>query len=268
MQSILANPKRKMRGFDVMKEKIYTIPVNEAFDEGDGCPFCRLMHGLEEQRCAYTLGASMMEPDARAVTNALGFCEKHFKMIFEQPNKLSLALVLETHLEEVRGKMRLAGAALVREDIKKGGIFKKKNTASGDTLCTAIASAVSDCAVCRHVKSTMERYFDVFFYMWDKDTQFMAKFDNCSGVCLPHYRELLQKSGQYLKEERAKQFAADLYTKQCTLFDTLQEDIHKFTLKFDYRNKDMPWDSAKDAPKRVIEYLSGAKLDKGDGDDE
>lgn len=44
-----------------MKETIYTIPVNEAFDTADGCPFCALARRLEEERVDYTLGASMME---------------------------------------------------------------------------------------------------------------------------------------------------------------------------------------------------------------
>ena len=29
-------------------EKIYTIPVNEAFEESGTCPFCRMKHKLEE----------------------------------------------------------------------------------------------------------------------------------------------------------------------------------------------------------------------------
>jgi len=31
-----------------MEEKIYTIPVNEAFEQTDGCPFCRLFRKLED----------------------------------------------------------------------------------------------------------------------------------------------------------------------------------------------------------------------------
>ena len=37
----------------------------------------------------------------------------------------------------------------------------------------------------------------------------------------------------------------------------MQEDIHKFTLKFDYRFKDMDWGTAYDAPIRTIEKIAG-----------
>jgi len=33
---------------DDMKETIYTIPVNEAFDEKCGCPICRMYNALEK----------------------------------------------------------------------------------------------------------------------------------------------------------------------------------------------------------------------------
>ena len=48
-----------------MDEKIYTIPVNEAFDEYDGCPFCRMRRTLEDNERELIMGASMMEPDTR-----------------------------------------------------------------------------------------------------------------------------------------------------------------------------------------------------------
>ena len=51
-------------------EQIYTIPVNETFDEcrndkSLGCPFCRLYKKLEANEVDLILGASMMEPDVR-----------------------------------------------------------------------------------------------------------------------------------------------------------------------------------------------------------
>lgn len=56
-----------------MAEQLYTIPINEAFDVKEGCPLCRLRHQLEEQSLSYIMGAAMMEPDVRIVTNQLGF---------------------------------------------------------------------------------------------------------------------------------------------------------------------------------------------------
>ena len=54
-----------------MKETIYTIPLSEAFDSGDECPFCQLERAVEQRTIRYVLGpgASYMEPDVRAATD-------------------------------------------------------------------------------------------------------------------------------------------------------------------------------------------------------
>ena len=38
-----------------MKEKIYTIPISEAFEHYDGCPLCRLYGELEKSSLSYVL---------------------------------------------------------------------------------------------------------------------------------------------------------------------------------------------------------------------
>ena len=83
-----------------MSEKIYTIPVNEAFeacaeDKSRGCPFCRLYNKLEADETDLILGASMMEPDVRIKTNEKGFCATHFQMLLSGKNRLGLGLMLD-----------------------------------------------------------------------------------------------------------------------------------------------------------------------------
>ena len=46
-----------------MKDRIYTIPVNEAFDKHSECPLCTLAKKLEDEAVEYAIGAAMMEPD-------------------------------------------------------------------------------------------------------------------------------------------------------------------------------------------------------------
>ena len=69
-----------------MEEKIYTIPVTEAFRKKDGCPLCRLKRELNETECGLIMGASMMEPDVRIQTNEQGFCAKHYEKLFSMKN--------------------------------------------------------------------------------------------------------------------------------------------------------------------------------------
>lgn len=55
-----------------MKEHLQTIPINEAFDSGDECPFCWLERKAEQSAIRYVVGhgASYMEPDVRGATDA------------------------------------------------------------------------------------------------------------------------------------------------------------------------------------------------------
>ena len=62
-----------------MRDDICTIPVTDAFEENDGCPICRMYDTVEKRILEYIMGAAMMEPDVRTVTNKTGFCEKHYR---------------------------------------------------------------------------------------------------------------------------------------------------------------------------------------------
>ena len=79
-----------------MKEKIYTIPVNEAFDSQDECPFCNLRRTVEQKTIRFALGpgASYMEPDVRGETDKAGFCGAHFKKMYDYGNSLGSALMM------------------------------------------------------------------------------------------------------------------------------------------------------------------------------
>ena len=51
-----------------MKEKLYTIPLNDAVNENDECPFCFIERKLEQDMINFVLGSSSsyMESDIRA----------------------------------------------------------------------------------------------------------------------------------------------------------------------------------------------------------
>ena len=53
-----------------MKEKLYTIPLNDAMNAEDECPFCFIERNVEQDIMDYVLGscASYMESDTRAVS--------------------------------------------------------------------------------------------------------------------------------------------------------------------------------------------------------
>ena len=82
-------------------EKIYMIPVNDAYNEHGGCPVCRLRDKAENNYLEYYLGPSLMEPDTRKITNTTGFCPVHMgKLNKAVTNRLGLGLVMHTHLKD------------------------------------------------------------------------------------------------------------------------------------------------------------------------
>lgn len=229
-----------------MKEKIYTIPINEAYEAECECPLCLIEKRLEKEAVEYELGAAMMEPNHREQSNEKGFCNKHYNMLFAAQNKLPLALVLDTHLDAVRAKI-----AQMQKPEKAKGLFKKS---ASKPSC---AELVSSCMVCEKVNGTMDRYCRVLIEMWKEDKDFREKVAKSKGFCLPHFEKLYQLSND-------TDFLAAIAETEAAAFEKLKEDIHRFTLKFDYRNRDMEWGDAKNAPLRTVEKLAGYIADEGE----
>ena len=85
-----------------MKPNITTIPITDLFSETEGCPICRMRRMLEEQYVEYITGDAMMAPDVRIQTNKTGFCHRHLSMMVNTGPRLSNALLLQTHIDELR----------------------------------------------------------------------------------------------------------------------------------------------------------------------
>ena len=85
-----------------MRESLLTIPISEILEPKCGCPICRMRDMLEQRTVEYIMGAAMMEPDVRIETNRQGFCKTHFEQMRNCKNRLSLALMLQTHLQSLQ----------------------------------------------------------------------------------------------------------------------------------------------------------------------
>lgn len=58
-----------------MKEQLYTIPLNDAMNAQDECPFCFIERNVEQDLLDFVLGSgsSYMESDVREQTDKAGF---------------------------------------------------------------------------------------------------------------------------------------------------------------------------------------------------
>ena len=238
-----------------MKEQIDTIPVNEAFESGDECPFCYLERQAEQRAIRYVIGpgASYMEPDVRAATDSKGFCRQHFKRLYDYSNALGNALVMQTYfvglqkeLENEMGGLELPG---------KRGLFSKKPTEELPMLQWAKRKTGS-CFLCDRLEYNMDRYYTTFFYMI-KDETFRKKVEESKGFCMHHFTELLSHAQTKLPNSQIQWF----YETVCALMKEnlarVQGDLDWFIDKFDYRNASAPWKNSKDAVSRSMQKLQG-----------
>ena len=242
-----------------MKEKIYTIPVNDAFASPGPCPLCTLETTMNDNLLAYYLGPALMEPDVRVVTNAKGFCRDHLAALYDrEDNRLGLGLMLHTHTSDlvsdlgpVIEKSAPAGHARLFSGRQKD--FRQNLSAAADHIERRIRS----CIICERLEQTMDRYLDVIFFQYFADPAFKEHFDAGEGYCLPHVALLLRGAAKYLNQNQAAEFVSCLGAIQNRGLETLRDDIEWFTLKFDYRNHDKDWKNSKDALPRAIRKLGG-----------
>lgn len=249
-----------------MKEKIYTIPVMEAFQEDCECPMCLLEKRFEDEKVDYILGPSLMEPDSRIETNENGFCKRHYEMLYnKQVNRLGLGLIIDTHLCEQNNRFKK--------------IYKKKSDAGNETgvksfwakitsrdrdarsivneFISALDSLEKKCTICSKLNYTMDRYTDVILYLWSREPDFKKLFNSKKGFCLKHLKQLLLGVKKYLRSDEIPEFVDSLLSIQLENMDRIQQEVNWFTKKFDYRNEDAPWGNSRDAIPRSIQKLVG-----------
>ncbi len=219
-----------------MPEKIFTIPINEAFDIKDGCPLCRMREKLEEQTLESALGAAMMEPAIRIEMNREGFCRTHLLAMHRKKNKLALGLILESRLEELTG--------LLEEPAGRGkrGIFGKKED-KGDAAELLGAEARS-CYACKRIRSTEVRYCSNTAWLWDSDETFRGKLKEQPYFCLTHASMLLRVAKEELKDKSYASLYAAVTEQLRSALTQLKQDVTAFTVSFDHRNADKPLSEA------------------------
>ena len=253
-----------------MKEKIYTIPVTEVFAIECECPVCLLEKKLEDEYIGYFLGASLMEPDCRIVTNDSGFCRRHFELLYNrQENRLGLGLTIDTHLQEQIGKLEdIYGSNLDRSKGSSKKSFIKYLTGKmssspsdseklADEVLSFLNSLESKCSVCNKLDHTMDRYMDVIMYLWSREADFKRLFNTKKGFCMKHFKQMLEATRKYLKPGDVQEFTNKLIQMQLINLARVQQEVDWFTKKFDYRNNDAPWENSKDALIRSIQKLVG-----------
>ena len=225
-----------------MVEKNYTIPINEQFDKYDGCPVCRLHAELERQNLEYIMGAAMMEPDVRIESNAAGFCRKHYSDMLKMKNRLSLALMLESYLDELDRKFT-SPKKVSRRD---------KGSASAE-----VVRAAKGCFVCERMSGTLQKYYSNIVYLWRTEAEFREKFSKQPFFCLEHTAGLYASAESTLPPKLLPEFAGALFEVSRRQLDVLRDEVGRFCKSFDYRYANEPLGNAAQGVEHAIEWILG-----------
>lgn len=249
-----------------MKYHIDTIPIWDAFKQEDECPLCRIERALEEKYVDASLGGSVMEPDTRIRVNSLGFCRDHLGMLYDKQNRLGLALMCHTHLKDVEARLDAQAAALMAaadSDAGKNIAVRAARAATRSSECAAETKklaelthrAVSTCIICSQMEATMARYAQTVCAMWENEEDFRAALSGSKGFCLPHYALLLDAVAGEMTGKQQRELARALAAVEKANLARIERDIEWYTLKFDYRNHDKPWNDSRDAVERTLGKL-------------
>jgi len=202
---------------------------------------------LERNAIEYTMGPSYMEDDNRAMTDEMGFCEKHIQDLYGEKNRLGLALMLSTHMMKVTNDLKeLSGHPVINGK----SLLKKKSDSS--PLMDYVNKLSHTCFICSRINQTFDRYIDTIFHLYKKDASFGETIRNSKGFCTYHYALLFDRAGDFLSKEQAAAFIKDINTVYFNNMERMQEDIEWFINKFDYRYQNEPWKNAKDALPRAV----------------
>lgn len=241
-----------------MKEKIDTIPVNEAFLSGDECPFCYLERLAEQRVIRFTIGpgASYMETDVREQTVKEGFCGHHLKKMYDYGNALGNGLILQTYMDGLLEQLHEQIEGF--EPPAKKGLFAPKKKQESDTpaIVDWLREKSGSCYICNKVEYNMHRYFHTFFVLL-KEEEFRSRVTGCKGFCMRHFARLLDMAPQELPNAQREWFYPAVFSLMQENLARVKGDLDWFVGMFDYRQAGADWKNSRDAVSRTMQKLQG-----------
>ena len=197
-----------------------------------------------------------MEPDCRVRTNEVGFCTRHFQLMYDRRNRLGLALMTHTHMQEVISSVE---SILKADEPARGGLLAslRGGRDEGGTP-QKIRARMSGCVICEQMEGAVNRYAYTIAQLYGTNSEFKAMFDASKGFCLPHLALVLEMAEKTLSGEALRAFKAAVSAVELPNLKRIEGELEWFTLKFDYRNTDKPWGNSRDAVERAINKLMGA----------
>ena len=241
-----------------MKYTLDTIPVLDAYKADCECPLCKLRILCEDQYVDTMLASAYMEPEWRVKSNETGFCARHFELMFDRRNRLGLALMTHTHMQEVIASLEkiLEGSGAGKKSLLSS--LRGSGKADENGMPAKIRARMDGCVICEQVDKALTRYAYTIAQLYFTNSEFKAQFEHSKGFCLPHLALVLEMAEKTLSGAQLPAFQKAVAALEIETLKRVEGELEWFTLKFDYRNDGKPWGNSKDAPERAINKLMGA----------
>lgn len=237
----------------------------------------------------HLLGEDLMDATFRSRLENLGLCPRHVALLLNEPDRLGIALALQTLVRHRAGRF---GTVLAQPPASVGShlcqtLWRKvrrltryprgardikpspMNTASPpaakslDTDLGTFDEADESCLVCSQIQKSMQLYARTVTDLYRRDPEFRARLATFDGICLPHTRLLIRESYSGLPAATRSQYTHLLRRQLHDGLTRLDQELGWFIQKFDYRFRQADWHNTKSAPERAAARLAGVSVSAG-----
>lgn len=233
--------------------KLEISKVHDAYAGGGECPLCVLMEGAERTYLASFQHSRVMEPNVRIQTNRTGFCPDHLGKLLQGENRLGLALVMLTHLQEKLPSLQnaLEGTVAAAE----GG--RRDAGQRMDAAIRSLRAMRDDCFICGLLFQDLERYTWTILYLWRRDRDFAEVFRASRGFCLSHFCTVLESARGALRQDRLAAWLRDVVPLMGGSLGKLEKDLAAFIQLYQAGNRSLGTEEERSALARTLQKLSG-----------
>lgn len=204
-----------------MYYSISTTLIYEKYKKGVGCPTCKIRQKVESDLVTQFLNEAVMEDSMRLKVNRLGFCEKHYEVLYAGNSKLGLALQATTRIASLNSVIKKVG------DVKSA----KKEVEK-------LKDMTGSCIICELIEYNMKRYYETIARIYKDDEGFRQTFKEVDGYCYGEFIRLLDATkyaGSFSKD-----YISDLIDVEKNYLNKVEETLREFTDKFDYLKRSSP----------------------------
>jgi len=216
-----------------------------------------MFNRINNHAIQFIMGPAYMEDDVRMDTNKIGFCQTHMQEMYQEQNRLGLALMLHTHMQQLNKDLN----SIVKNKLPSP-LFGKDTSGPLAKIHTKLNAVLDSCYVCNKVEHNFTLYIGTFLHLWSKGGDEAKLINSQKGYCLLHFTRLLDAAASKLSRSKREKFMEEVVQPQLAHMRQLEEDLDWFTQKFDHRNANEPWKNAKDALPRTLAMFGSCDADK------